>query len=229
MFKWLLFDADNTLLDFKQASRRAFWETLSQLELEASEERFLLYKRLNAGVWQEFEQKKISAEILRVKRFELFFEALEIKGPDPFESNRLFLENLVVHSEAYEGTLELLRVLKQRHRISLVTNGLREVQRPRLDKLRMTPFFDSIVVSDEIGVAKPDPAYFEIVFDSIPRPPGREEVLIIGDNLHSDIQGGRDFGIRTCWVSHGSRNDSGIRPDYEVESVLGVHALLDAR
>ncbi len=226
MFQWLLFDADNTLLDFKQASRKAFWETLTEFELECNEERFVLYKKLNAGVWQEFEQKKITAERLRVKRFELFFEALEIEGVDAADSNRLFLENLVLHSEAYEGTVELLHALKQKYRISLVTNGLKEVQRPRLDKVRMTSLFDSIVVSDEIGVAKPDPAYFEVVFGSIPKPPGREEVLIIGDNLHSDIRGGQDFGIRTCWVSHGQHNDTGIQPDFEIESVLEIHALL---
>ncbi len=229
MFKWLLFDADNTLLDFKRASRRAFWETFRQFGLGMSEERFSLYKKLNHGVWQEFEQKKISAERLRVKRFELLFEALEIRAMDPAECNRVFLENLVTYSEAYEGVFELLVLLKKKYQMSLVTNGLKEVQRPRLDKVRMTHFFNSIIVSDEIGFAKPDPAYFKIVFDSIPEPPEREEVLIIGDNLHSDIQGGRDFGIKTCWVSHGKSNESDVQPDYEIESVLGIDKLLRSR
>lgn len=223
---WLLFDADNTLLDFTKASKDALWATFTQHGRLCDEDIYTTYKRVNNKVWTAFEQGKIDAVTLRYQRFELLFEEINESQLSPQEFNRLYLDNLIHTSEAYEGVFELMEALKKKYRLSLVTNGLKEVQRPRLNKLKMSHYFDSIVVSDEIGVAKPHVDYFKHVYDSISNPPHKSEVMIVGDNLHSDILGGRDFGIKTCWISHGKDNSTSIQPDYEIGGISQLQELL---
>lgn len=216
---WLLFDADNTLLDFTQASKDALWATFAQNERFCDEAIYQTYQRVNNRVWEAFEKGKIDAATLRYQRFELLFEAIKESHLSPQDFNRQYLQNLIHTSEAYEGVWELMQSLKKEYRLSIVTNGLKEVQRPRLEKLDMTHFFDSIVVSDEIGVAKPHLEYFKYVYDSIDNPPDKSELMIIGDSLRSDILGGNDFGIKTCWISHGKENTTKIQPDFEIHHI----------
>jgi YjjG family noncanonical pyrimidine nucleotidase len=226
MFKWLLFDADNTLLDFSKASKDSLWITFEQFGRQCSDEIYDVYKKVNGEVWADFEQNKITAEDLRPKRFEMLFEKIEETGLSPLEFSVRYLENIVQTSEAYEGVPELLEELKSKYKISIVTNGLREVQRPRLERLDLMKHFDSVVVSDEIGVAKPHIDYFHHVYQSIHQPPVKEEILIVGDNLASDIQGGINFGIHTCWLNHGKPNQTKIKPHFEIDHIHGISDLL---
>lgn len=226
-FKWLLFDFDNTLVDFYSASKQSLWTSFEEQNISCTEEIYQTYKKINHGVWQDFEHGKITAKALRVQRFKALFAVLNFKDLDPTLFSQRYLANLVEASTAYDGVLELLQNLKEKdYQMSIVTNGLKEVQRPRLAKLGMTNFFDSIIVSDEIGAKKPEKAFFEYTLQTIPNPPALSEILIIGDGLNSDIKGGRDFGITTCWNSHGMVNDSDIVPDFVIENVLELNALL---
>jgi len=151
---------------------------------------------------------------------------MQIDGIDPFEFNARFLENVVEVSEAFEGAIELLEDLKSEYKLSVITNGLKEVQRPRIRRLQMEHIFESIIVSDEIGVAKPDIKFFEHSYDTIPNPPPKSEVLVIGDNLKSDIQGGINFGVDTCWLSHQNLNNSTIKPTYTINNLNDLHRIL---
>ena len=224
---WLLFDADNTLLDFTSASKASLWQSFEDYHLECDDQIYATYKEINSAVWSEFERGDITAVELRRKRFDVLFNAKNIKGIDPSQFSSSFLNNLILKSESYSGVDSLLASLRTKFRVSLVTNGLKEVQRPRLEKLNLTKYFDSIVVSDEIGVAKPDQKFFDHTFRSIDNPPPKSEVLIIGDNPISDIQGGQDYGIRTCWVSNGRSNISSPNSDFTVKEVGELRSLLD--
>jgi 5'-nucleotidase len=226
MFKWLLFDADNTLLDFSKASKDALWKTLEDHDRECNDGIFAVYKHVNAKVWTEFEQGKISALVLRKRRFEWFFNEIGEKDLEPARFNEAYLENVIELSETYEGVPEILQSLKKEYKISIVTNGLKEVQRPRLEKLNLLPLFDSVIVSDEIGVAKPHIDYFHHVYESISNPPSKEETLIVGDNLKSDILGGLNFGIKTCWLHHGKDNDTDIEPHFSIPKVHHLDEIL---
>ncbi len=221
--KWLMFDADNTLLDFKKACKVALWKTFEDHGYACSDEIEALYSKINANIWHEFELGKINSTQLRIQRFALLFESLEIQPSGAFEFNAKYLQNLVISSEIYPGVEELLQELKLDFHLSLITNGLKEVQRPRLTRLGMTKYFDSIVVSDEIGVAKPAAEFFEHVYASMPGNIPKNEVLVIGDNIKADIGGGASFGFNTCWISHGKSNGSEIRPDYEIEHIDDFH------
>ncbi len=223
-YSWLLFDADNTLLDFSQACRDAFWQSFQDFKIKCSDEIFEVYEEINKEVWKRFEKGEIDSVTLRSLRFSLLFQEIRIGHINAFLFNKSFLENLVHVSELYNGVKELLTSLKTEHKISIVTNGLKEVQRPRLSRLAITDFFDSIIVSDEIGVAKPDERYFEHVMKTIPTPPSKDQILMIGDNLHSDIIGGKNFGLDTCWITHGRENNTGIDPTFSIEK---VHDIVD--
>ena len=225
-FKWLLFDFDNTLVDFTNTAKKSLYLTFEENERTCNEYIYKVYKRVNHQVWKDFEDGKITAKELRVKRFADLFAAIGEESINPNTFSVRFLQNLVHESEMYEGVKELLDSLKGKFKMSIVTNGLKEVQRPRLTKLEMMHYFDSIVVSDEIGFKKPQSEYFAYVFKSIPSPPDKSEILIIGDSLNSDIRGGRDFGIKTCWNSFGKENISDIQPDYIINNVLELKDLL---
>lgn len=224
--KWLLFDFDNTLVDFTNTAKKSLWRTFESYQRACTEEIYQLYKKINHQVWRDFEDGKITAEALRSKRFADLFKAIAIENISPTEFSQRFLENLVLCSEPYDGALELLTALKGKYKMSIVTNGLKEVQRPRLKRLGMMDFFDSIIVSDEIGSKKPQAEFFEYVFQTIPNPPAKSETLIIGDSLNSDIRGGRNFGIKTCWNSHNKKNGTKIKPNYVINNILELEELL---
>jgi len=224
---WLLFDIDNTLLDFNSASKAAFFNACKAHSLTCDDELYYRYKKINSQVWEEFERGDISALQLRSLRFERFFEAEQIEPCAPLVFNRGYLEHLVEASEYYHKVPQMLESWKRQYKLSVVTNGLREVQRARLDKLDLSKHFDSIVVSDEIGCAKPSKDYFEYVFNNISNPAPKTETLIIGDSLKSDILGGINFGIKTCWLHHSRENETQLKPDFNIRDIQALDNLLE--
>lgn len=217
--EWIMFDADNTLLDFDSASKEALWLTFEGLNIQCSEEIYKVYKKINAQVWADFEAEKITAVELRSLRFSRLFDTLDYQPCSGLKFNTSYLNNLIKASQMYDGVENILNELKGEYKLSIITNGLKEVQRPRLDRLGLTKYFDSIVVSDEVGVAKPHIRYFEHSYKSIPNPPQIDKIMVVGDNLKSDIIGGNNFGANTCWVSHGKMNDTDIEPHYTITTI----------
>jgi YjjG family noncanonical pyrimidine nucleotidase len=226
-YQWLLFDFDNTLVDFNRAGKLALWQTFTDFGFPCTEEIEATYKGINAQVWAAFERHEISAAELRIKRFAELFEKLPEAPANPAHFSVRFLENLVLQSEAYDNVIPLLERLRKQYRLGLITNGLKEVQRPRLHRLKMTHLFDSVTVSDEIGIAKPHGGFFEHAHHSLGRQYSKEQLLVIGDNLHSDIKGANAYGLASCWVSHGNVNETDIQPDFSVQQVLSLPEILD--
>ncbi|MFK7933428.1 MAG: pyrimidine 5'-nucleotidase [Saprospiraceae bacterium] len=218
-FKWLLFDIDNTLLDFSGAAKRAMFQTFIDFEEICTEEIYTQYQIVNHAAWEAFEQQQITAAELRPKRMRDLFSVLEKEIANPHIFSKRYLENLVLCSEYYAGVPTLLDRLKTKYQLAIITNGLKEVQRPRLRKLELINKFDSIVVSDEIGVAKPQLAFFEYALNSLNTPINKSEILVIGDSLNSDIIGGNNAGLTTCWISHQRENKSAIQPNFTINTV----------
>lgn len=224
--KWILFDLDNTLLDFSSASKAAFRQTFQDHGLTDSDQHYQVYSTINGQLWSDFEQNKVTAQQIRGLRFARLFEHLQITDQSGLNFNAAYLKNMIKQSKAYPGVVPLLEKLQQTYRMSIVTNGLKEVQRARIDRLKMTAYFESIIVSDEIGHSKPDRTFFDHVFASVKHPPALEETLIVGDSLSSDIKGGIQYGIQTCWISHGKTNHSEHLPDYSIASVDAINQFL---
>jgi len=198
-YTWLLFDVDDTLFDYPLAETKALRSTFEQFGQDYRAEYLKIYQVFNRQVWGEFERGETKAAELRLKRFRLLFNEIGIPI-DSQEFSQRYLENLTQASELLPGAAEVLKALSGHYHIGLVTNGLKEVSRPSLENSAIRPFIEKIFISEEMGVAKPAAGFFESVFQEIGQPP-KNQVLIIGDSLASDMQGGINFGIDTCWFN----------------------------
>ncbi len=225
-YEVLLFDADETLFDFKKSEKEAFRSTILQFHIAYEENKhFRIYHEINDAIWKEFEQGSITQEELKVERFRRFKESMQLDF-DEEEFAKAYMSNLADASFLYEGSKELIEELHQSYRLCIVTNGLTSVQDKRIRKSEIAEHFESIVISEEILIAKPNPGIFEYTLNQI-HYSDKSKVLIIGDSLSSDIRGGINFGSDTCWYNPRKlRNETGIRPTYEVADFDGLRSLL---
>lgn len=217
-YQWLLFDLDNTLMDFDRAALHALDQSLTDFDLPVTTEHKAIYHRINAACWKAFEDGTLKKEELRVKRFELFFEAIAIKR-DPVHFGKTYLDYLSQGAFLYEGAEELLESFSANKKLALITNGLKEVQRPRLQQSGITKYFEVLVVSDEIGHSKPHSAFFDYAFRQMGQPE-KSTALVIGDSLNSDMRGGIQYGVDTCWYNPTKKeNTSGLEPKFEIQNL----------
>jgi 2-haloacid dehalogenase len=205
----LLFDADGTLFDYATAEAQALADNFAHHELDFQSAHGERYQVINLRFWQRFEQGQTTAAELRTGRFQSLFDEFGI-AYDATAFADTYLTQLGQQAHLIAGAAELIADLHGRYHLTLITNGLADVQYPRLQKSGLTTYFDTIIVSDEIGVAKPDPAIFDHTFERLQRP-SKETVLIIGDSLTSDMAGGRSYGIDTCWY-----NPNGKTADFDL-------------
>ena len=225
-YRWLLFDADGTLFDYDRAEAQAFLETLTSSHISFDKRYLEEYRRINGVLWQAFEQGSVSQSNLKVERFRQFCQIAEISA-DPAELSRLYLANLSKGAYLIDGALETVQALAGSYQLAIITNGLKNVQRSRFKLAPITPYFSTIIISEEVGVAKPDPRIFDIAFMQMDNPP-KEEVLIIGDSLTSDISGGVAYGIDTCWFNpQGRDRPDGLAIRYEIDDLKQLMSLLD--
>ncbi len=220
---WMLFDADHTLFDFDRSSQQALKITLVQSGVHAGDELWHCFDRINKTFWAAFERGELSREEMRLGRFSAFFAQTGIRNIDIEDFAGRYLRLLPAFPYFIRGAHELLRALHGRVRLGLVTNGLPEVQRPRLSATGIDAYFHVVVISGEIGYVKPDRNFFRHTHGQMGHP-DKASVLLIGDSLHADIAGGTAFGFRTCWFNPARQeNTSDISPDFEIDH---LHAIL---
>jgi 2-haloacid dehalogenase len=198
-YPWLFFDADDTLFDYNTAEATALKRTFHSLSLPYEDSYLDVYQRVNSGLWQALEKQEISPAVLRFRRFELLLENLQMRGPSD-QMSSVYLEQLAICSQLLEDAHDVLQALHKTSRILIVTNGLQAVQRSRLTNSAIRDLITDIVISEEIGSAKPHTTFFDAAFSCAGNPP-KKDVLIIGDSLTSDIQGGVNYAIDTCWFN----------------------------
>ncbi len=224
-YEWLFFDLDNTLLDFDRSSKYAFEKAFADFKIPFNSSYYGIYNQINKEHWLAFEQGKISQEVLRTKRFEVFFEAIR-KDCDASDFSACYLSNLASVRFLLDGAMPLLDRFKGQFRLMIITNGLKEVQRPRIKINELEPYFDRIVVSDEIGVAKPHKGFFDYAFNEIGNP-SKEKVLVIGDSLSSDIAGGNQYGLDTCWYNpQKKQNKTNHKPTFEIDNLASLETIV---
>lgn len=223
MIKTILFDADDTLFDFKKAERTALSQTLLSLNIEPKDILLRRYSEINLAQWKLLEQKKISRDELRVRRFSILFQEFGIPCKAD-EATLLFEKKLGECGEFFSGAEELLQRLHKKYRLYIVSNGASAVQRSRLKITDAEKYFDGIFISQEVGYDKPDIRFFEACFQKIPNF-CREETLIIGDSLSSDIQGGKNAGLVTVWYNRNNSRDT-VGADFEIHVLDELEKLL---
>jgi len=220
-YEWLLFDFDNTLADFNASSKLAFVDLLNGIGIEFAEELYPIYNKINHQCWDEREAGLISHEVLKKKRWELFFKQVGIDH-DPLAANGIYFETIKTNPVYIDYATELLVGIQSHFKTMIITNGLSEVQNPRIEKLGIAKYFDHIVISDEIGTAKPQKAFFDHCYELMHRP-NKSKVLVIGDTLKSDIKGGQNFGFDTCWYNYYKEDNlTNIKPSYTVDNLKSL-------
>ena len=212
----VLFDADNTLLNFDAAESKALAETLVNYGIEPDAETVQTYRTINSELWRQLEKGQIKREKLMAERFTRFLKAIDAAG-DGAEMNRFYLEQLSTHPDLMgPEVLDVLRELSEVATLAVVTNGFQKVQIRRLAESGVLNFMEDVFVSEKMDSEKPN----RRIFDAALRALGvenREHVLVVGDGLSSDIQGGVNAGLDTCWYnpSH-AENPGKVVPTYEI-------------
>ena len=224
-YPYLLFDADNTLFDFDQAERNAHLLLCRAHGLAFSEEGYQLYHKCNADLWRDFDRGLCTKEYLLVERFRRYL-AITGEHADPEALNRDHLRALGEGAMLLPGAEELCRVLSRDHRLYLLTNAVASVQKTRFANSAIAPYFQGVFISEEVGVGKPDSAYFDYVFHAVPGL-ARDNALVIGDSLTSDIQGANNAGLPCCWFNpKGQPRPQGLRIDYEIRALEELYAIV---
>ena len=194
----LFFDADGTLFDFNTSEKKALEKAVRALCGTWDDAFVQLYHQANKAAWKELEKKLITLDRLKVLRFERFLEQVDLKL-DPAEISRVYTGFLAQSDDLYPNALEILEKLYKKYSLVLVTNGITDVQRGRVRATDTEKYFKAIVISEEVGVAKPDPTFFRIASERSGNP-AKEKILMIGDSMTSDIPGAMNFGIDSCLI-----------------------------
>ena len=226
MIEFLLLDLDDTILDFHKAERVALSKTFRDFSLEPTEEVLDLYHKINKWHWEQLELGVMTRDQVLVGRFDQLFQELGMEV-DAAACMKRYEHNLSIGHYFLPGAEEAVKKLHETYRLFLVSNGTATVQHSRLTSAGLYPYFEQVFISQEIGYNKPDKAYFDRCFERIPGF-SPEKALMVGDSLTSDILGGINAGMKTCWVCpRGAQGRPDIVPDYRIESLSQLPELLE--
>ena len=235
--KYILFDADHTLLNYLADERGAYERLYASLGVETSEELLLASRKHSEESWTDAGLYQVGLPSIQKQYHTLYrthteeiFKRVFAQFPTirvPYSAKQtglMFLKELEHTAIAIDGAEETLAVLAKKYRLGVATNGLSVMQRARL--VDMQKYFDKLFISEELGVIKPTKAFFEKVLKEWGI--NANECLMVGDSLHSDILGAKNAGMDCCWFNpHKIDRDNGIVPDYEIQDLRELIALLD--
>lgn len=224
-YDYILFDADNTLFDFDRAEHLALRAVLEARGYPFTAETEALYLDINRALWARFDRGEVTQDFLAVERFAALSRALGGQD-DPVEFNRDYLARLAKNGHLLPGAEDLCRSLFPYCTMAIVTNGLSSAQRGRLSACPIGHLFSHIFISQEMGVAKPNTAFFDQVCAAMGIS-NRRRAVVMGDSLFSDIQGGQNAGIDTIWYNpRRASAPPSIRPTWEADSFPAAARIL---
>lgn len=225
-YKIIIFDADDTLFDFKKSERTAFKNAMLEFNMEYDEKHHLkIYTDINSAIWKEFEEGLITQEKLRVDRFIRLSNKLNTRF-DAVEFEKSYSKHLSNASYLFDDSQSLIENLHGDYRLTIITNGLTNIQHNRVRRSAIGNYFEDIVISEEVHVAKPDPKIFELALSNLNHT-DKASVLMVGDSLTTDIQGGINFGIDTCWYNPNKiENKTKFIPTYEIFNLMDLKDIL---
>jgi 2-haloacid dehalogenase len=227
-YETILFDIDDTLFDFGKSEQSAFQKAFLEYGLPTGVEDYRpRYKEISMLLWGELEKGLISLSQLGRERFNRLFSEYQLKI-DGEQFNQTYLNYLGQESHLIPGALEVCATLAD-CRLAVITNGFGGVQKSRIARSPLCSAFDQIIVSEEAGYQKPHHGIFDYAFSKL-NITKKEKVLIVGDSLTSDIQGGVNYGIDTCWFNPGDKeNTLGIEPTFEIRELTDLLKIVEQR
>lgn len=220
----LLFDLDHTLFDFDTSEAEAFTAALAGTGIEVTDGYHERFVSINRALWRRVEAGELTPNDVRIVRFERLFGEFGVEA----NAHRVaddYLIGLGRYGDLYPGARDLLDELTDVASLALVSNGIGQVVRDKVERLDLDRYFDAVVISGEIGIAKPHRGFFDIAFDRLGHPE-KATTLMIGDSLASDIKGGVDYGIDTCWYTADTDVEPTQAPTYRVGSLTEIPAVV---
>jgi YjjG family noncanonical pyrimidine nucleotidase len=223
----LLFDLDHTLFDFDSSEAAAFASTLARAGVVSPNGHAGTFSEINVALWAEVESGNLTPNEVRILRFEQLVDRTAIDA-DPAVMADDYVAGLGAFGDLFPGARDLLEELSPDAELALISNGIGEVQRTRIARLGLERYFAAIVISGEVGTAKPGTEIFDIVFDHLGTP-DKQSTLMIGDSLTSDITGGINYGIDTCWYTPNGATDAPTSGTYRVSSLDEIPPIVFGR
>lgn len=211
-YDWIFFDADETLFSFD--SFHGLRYMFAQYGVNFEQQHFNDYQALNKPLWEAYHQGKISADELQITRFSAWAKRL---GCEPQALNHAFLMAMAEICQPLDGVEQMLNELSGNVRFGIITNGFSVMQDLRLQRSGLKAHFEFVVVSENIGLPKPHHGIFEHALALAGS--DKSAVLMVGDSLETDILGGQNSGLDTCWLNHGKQNTTAIQPTYQITSM----------
>lgn len=225
MIRNVLLDLDDTIFDFHKAERIALSRALVEMGVEVSEAVLSRYSEINRDRWQRLERGELTRTQVLVSRFEILYRELCVSASAE-QTQALYERYLSIGHHFLPGAEKMLEDLYGRYRLYLASNGTACVQEGRIASANIARYFDDMFISQHVGYDKPSVEFFDVAFARI-SDFSREETLIVGDSLTSDIRGGNNAGIRTVWYNpKGLARIEGIRVDYEIRDLSELSPLL---
>ena len=226
MVEYLFLDMDDTILDFKKAEAVAIRKTLADFDVLPTDAVCERYSYINQLHWEALERKEITREQVLTGRFEVLFGELGV-SVDPQECASRYTKNLAQGDFILPGAEAVLQALRGKYKLYLASNGTTWVQKERIAGSGIAKYFDDIFISQEMGANKPAPEFFAPCFAKIPGF-DKAKTMIVGDSLTSDILGGKNVGIATCWYNPKQKPAKPeITPDYEIQKLSDLIDLLE--
>ncbi|MGX2950229.1 pyrimidine 5'-nucleotidase [Ursidibacter sp. B-7004-1] len=216
-YQWILFDADETLFSFN--SFLGLKVMMERYGVPFNEQDYEQFQAVNKPLWVAYQNKEITAQDLQRIRFE---KIAQQTGQEPLALNQELMAEMALVSLPLEGVKEMLDSLFGKVKMAIITNGFHSLQQKRLENTALNKYFDLVVVSETVGAAKPAPQIFESAFAQMGNV-DKHAILMVGDTLSSDVQGGINVGIDTCWFNPTQQpNQTTIQPTYEIASILDL-------
>lgn len=228
MIKTVFLDLDDTILDFQLAEHKAIRATFAEIGIEPTDDIIKRYIEINRSCWAALERFELEREEVLTRRFALLFSELGFDA-SPVETQKIYAERLGSFHDFLDGARELLDefLRLKKYDLYIASNGIYDVQAPRIEASGIAPYFKDIFISEKIGYNKPSREFFDLCAERIEgyKP---EETIIVGDSLSSDIQGGINAGILTCHFNPRNIEYTTITPNYKINELSELIPLLDS-
>lgn len=213
-YNCVLLDFDETLVSFNRSEKIAITKVYNKYNIPVTEENIAFYHTENEKLWRDFEKGKIKKKDIERTRFAKVVDHFDITGVTGDQMNRDYVNYLKNSAILLDGAIEFLEDIEDYTTIAIVTNGIDAVQQNRLKLSRVIDFADGVFTSEKVGYNKPDKRIFTIALKTLGIE-NTKKVLVVGDNLQSDIKGGINAGLDTCWVNFANaENTTNIKPTY---------------
>lgn len=224
-YKLVFIDVDDTLFDYKSAERYSLREALNQFAIDCNDQIIFDYAEINKQLWLDYENNNISQERLRTERFTRLFKNLHVEI-DATHFSDVYLRHLKNSAFMFDDAEDICMYLHAKYKLAIITNGISVVQRNRLSRSTIAKYIDYIIISEEANCNKPNTGIFKYA-ETITNFKDKENMIIIGDSLSSDILGGNNYGIDTCWLNRENViNTIDIKPKYIINSLKEIKEFL---